>query len=105
MKAQKQYELLNSEGSILSIEKIRGIWHWKFSKNEYFACTPIEILDFFVGDHFIYNSKTEKTIEWKSFPKSMKPSVETMKEIIKTLTIENIQMIIEDTSLFQSIYM
>jgi len=93
MKIHKSFELLNSEGPVLKIEKREGLWNYSFHGSPISVITnPSKILSFILGSTEIVHPKTEKIFRWKDFPSDMKPEnqirlaiVELMKEEIESI--------------------
>ncbi len=93
MKIQKSFELLNSEGSVLKIEKRNGIWNYAFHGTSISIITnPSKILSFILGHDVLVHPKTKKVFAWEDFPSNMKVEdqirlaiIELMKEEIESI--------------------
>jgi hypothetical protein len=73
MKIEKSFELLNSEGPIIVIEKIDGYWHYKFNSSRGRTVTTIkEILNAIWNNVPIIDEQARKTYVLGNYPLSMK---------------------------------
>ncbi len=93
MKIEKTFDLLNSEGGIIKIQKIDGFWHYKFHKTQGHTITnPKEILDSILNGKVIIDRQAGKSYFLNEYPLSMKgDNPEYYQSIVKTLLDEELQ--------------
>jgi hypothetical protein len=93
MKIEKSYDLLNSEGGIITIEKIEGFWHYKFHKTRGHIIVSVkEILDSMINGKAIIDRSGGNVYFLNDYPLSMKgddPSY--YQKIIKVLLSEELE--------------
>jgi hypothetical protein len=107
MKIEKQFELLNSEGPIVSILKIDGLWHYKFHKSPFYTVTtPKDILNAIWNDQLIYDSHNSKFYRLSEHPLSMKgDNPKYYAGIVEHLLREELEKSIKDPEHFRNTYM
>jgi len=106
MKAEKTFELLNSEGPIVSILKIDGRWHYKFHKSPiYTVTTAKDILNSIWNDHPIYDSHNSMFYRLSDYPLSMKGgNPKYYSSIIECLLRYELEKSIKDPEYFKNTY-
>jgi hypothetical protein len=104
-KITKSYELLNSEGPIIQIQKIKDRWHWKFYNSKVQVVTTTkEILDFICGLSVLKDPRGNTYI-WTDYPSSMKGgSPEYIQKIVLELLQEDLEKCKNDINYFTEIY-
>ena len=101
----KSYELLNSEGPIVIIQKDSQYWHWKFfGCNELVITTPKEILNFISGLTTITDPKGT-VYDWKEHEMGMKgDNPEYIKRIVNDLIQDELFLCNNDPDYFFQTY-
>jgi hypothetical protein len=107
MKIQKSFELLNSEGPIIKIEKIQGNWHYKFDgSRQHHITTPKEILSAIWNNDYIIDHTTNKNYRLGDYPISMKgDDPKYYEEIIKHLISDELEKIKKNSLYFKDNYL
>ena len=105
MKLQKSFDLLNSEGPLVQIQKIGELWHWKFHTSNISTVTSTrEILDFISGNIDI-KDHNGKTYRWNDYGMSMKGDTpEYIQKIVLVLLGEEMEKCKRDINYFTKIY-
>lgn len=89
MKILKSFELLNSEGPILKIEKRENHWAYSFHDTDIRVISNTEeILSFILGYSTICHPVTRNTMSWDQYPDSMKVKSHIRNAVICILTEE-----------------
>lgn len=98
MKIEKSFELLNSEGPIIKIEKIQGNWHYKFNgSRQHHITTAREILSAIWNNAWIIDHTGKKTYQLGNYPISMKgDDPKHYEEIVKYLVNEETEKMRKD---------
>jgi len=107
MKSSLSFDLLNSEGPIVKIEKIGPYWNWKFHNASYhIITTPREILNFIADEYVLLNQSISERImfKWSEFSEDMKPDREKLNKIIEILLKEEIELCKTDSAYFYKTY-
>lgn len=107
MKIEKSFELLNSEGPIIKIEKIQGNWHYKFNgSRQHHITTAKEILSAIWNNDYIIDHSTSKFYRLSDYPISMKGDDQKYyEEIIKCLISDELEKINKDPLYFKDNYL
>lgn len=103
MKIQKSFDLLNSEGPIIRIEKIDEIWHYNFNQSKFRHITTIkEILKSILENKAIVDGKSGKIYFLSDYSEHMKCDYE---EVVEYLLEEELIKCKKDTEYFKKIYL
>jgi hypothetical protein len=107
MKIEKTYDLLNSEGALIKIEKIGGFWHYKFDKSKTHTITTAkEILNSILNGKGIVNKNEGKIYFLEDYPLSMKGDTsEYYERIVRVLVQEEMDKCTKDTTYFKENYL
>ena len=107
MKVQKSFDLLNSEGPLIKIEKIDELWHYNFhgSKTRHII-TIKEILGAIVSGKSIIDRANGKIYFLEDYPISMKGGDPTYYEdIVEFLLNEELVKCKKDINYFKKIFL
>lgn len=107
MKIEKTFELLNSEGPIIKIEKIDGHWHYKFHGSRgHTITTPKEILDVIWNNKAIVDTNKGEIYFLNDYPISMKgDDPKYYASIIEYILKEELDKSIKNPEYFKETYM
>jgi hypothetical protein len=107
MKIEKTFDLLNSEGSVVKIERIQGNWHYKFHGSRHYHLTTVkEILSVIWNDDEITDPNSGKTYRLSEYPLSMKGDDTSYYEmIIEKLLDEELKKMSKDPIYFLENYL
>lgn len=107
MKIEKTFDLLNSEGPIVSIKKIEGHWHYSFHKSPYYTITtPKDILGNIWNDRPIYDSHNRKVYRLSEYEMSMKgDDPKYYASIVEYLLKEEMEKTAKDPEYFKNTYL
>lgn len=107
MKLEKSYDLLNSEGPLIKIQKIGGLWHYQFNGNKTHLITSIkEILGSLIEGKGIIDRANGRIYFLNDYPISMKgDSPAYYESIIKDLISEELEKCKKDHEYFKKIYL
>lgn len=103
MKVEKSFDLLNSEGSIIKIQKIEGYWHYLFHGSRHHHITTVkEILSSIWNDDLINDPNSRKTYKLSEYPISMR---DNHTAIVEYLLRSEFEKSIKDPEYFRNNYM
>jgi hypothetical protein len=107
MKIEKSFELLNSEGPIIKIEKIQGNWHYKFNgSRQHHITTAKEILSAIWNNSWIIDYNGNKNYRLGDYPISMKgDDPKYYDEIVKYLIEEETEKMCKDPNYLKENYL
>lgn len=104
MKTINSFELLNSEGPVLTVHNRGNHWTFSFNGSSISLITNItEILSFIRGSLSIKHPTTGIPVYWSDFPDSMKVERD-IKDLLNILLPHEIELIKESPEYFRKVY-
>jgi hypothetical protein len=100
MTVEKKFDLLNSEGSLVNISKINGLWHFNFFDCPYSTITtPKDILSFISGGT-VTDTHNKKDYTLSDYPDSMRGTVNYLQNVVTILLREEMERCTNDQQYF-----
>ena len=105
MKTTAQFDLINSEGPIVQIQKVGNLWHWKFHNSPILTITSTKRILDFISDLSTIKDPNGKTYRWSDYQRSMKGDThEYIQKIVLLLLEEEMERCKTDIDYFKKIY-